>query len=91
MSETWTLWPEINRAYPARAISVKVVSDYRHMVKLWPSLRRFGQYSLMRRVFPWRPSYVLRGDPLKEILVADPVRREQLVEFVISQTIAYDG
>lgn len=37
---------------------------------------------ILRRAFPWRPSYMLRGDPVKIILALEPAARgEAMADF----------
>jgi hypothetical protein len=66
------------RAFAARHVSAPQVQRYQDRIKeAGDDLARFESAVrwLLRRAFPWRPSYLLRGDPARIVLRLEPAAR----------------
>lgn len=81
------------QTFLARHVSAMTVVEYDHrateataLLKKYPRRGSRAQVMalrwLLRRAFPWRPSYLLRGDPVNLILRLPPAARtETLTDF----------
>lgn len=59
------------QAYERRAAAAKTEAQHRRALRI-----------LLRRAFPWRVSYLLRGDPVDLVIRLEPAaRREALTDF----------
>lgn len=74
------------RTYEARPISVEQVIVYEGaIVGASPAVVLRARRTLLRRAFPWRPSFVWRGDPVDMICGAPPALHQALMaDFFVS-------
>jgi hypothetical protein len=67
------------RTYGARHISAPQMFQYQEDIVAAAGNRRRQERllrRLLRRAFPWRPSYLLRGDPVRTVLQLEPAARQ---------------
>lgn len=79
------------RAFPARHVSALLVLEYEDRVRRAAAVGKTNAgrgarlhlaalHILLRHAYPWRPTYLIRGDPVKIILGLEPAARAEALK-----------
>jgi len=69
------------RRYAARPVSAEQVLVYQGEIEgASPKMAQRALRRLLRCAFPWRPSFVWRGDPVNVIMAARPHEQRAMVQ-----------